>query len=517
MFKDFLIAISLSNVYFIPVWHKLLTVSGWYFVKNNHAIDAAAAMFNVLLLSVAFFCCARMIRHTLKVSQLPLLRVLFLFGLLIPLNNVRQLSGFSLSDALVYIGVAKYIILILLIFIIISVLLYKYFSNITHVVVLIIISLAPYAIFTFSKAVLFIVSDETEILADQKCQPLQKKESRSAKRIVWLIFDELDQQLTFDKRPSSVQLPELDRLRKESFYTTSAFPPAGETIKSLPSLISGELIRDAEPDGPGNLILTLEKNGQKTSWSSLPNVFSEAQRLGTSTALIGWHHPYCRVLHNNLNLCSWQSSNAFDVRSRGSFLQKSYLQWRDIVIQLPLLSKIIERFDPLEMEYFVNSYLRILDDARSAVVNPELGLIMVHWTIPHNPFIYNRLSKQFVNDEKMNDDSYLDNLALVDKTLGQLRDDLEKSGLWENTTLIVSSDHWRRQRDFFNPENLDIDYKIPFMIKLSGPPRSYIYSKPINTVVSKNLILELLRGHLASHEDLADWISTNNLVGKAAY
>src|SRR5262245_23726529 len=40
----------------------------------------------------------------------------------------------------------------------------------------------------------------------------------SLRRVVWLVFEELDQRITFEARPTGLELPELDRLRRESLY-----------------------------------------------------------------------------------------------------------------------------------------------------------------------------------------------------------------------------------------------------------------------------------------------------------
>src|SRR5262245_15945466 len=38
----------------------------------------------------------------------------------------------------------------------------------------------------------------------------------SLRRVVWIVFEELDQRIAFEARPTGLELPELDRLRRES-------------------------------------------------------------------------------------------------------------------------------------------------------------------------------------------------------------------------------------------------------------------------------------------------------------
>jgi hypothetical protein len=42
---------------------------------------------------------------------------------------------------------------------------------------------------------------------------------------VWIVFDELDYELSLDLRPRSVEMPEFDRLRGESLSGSDAHSP----------------------------------------------------------------------------------------------------------------------------------------------------------------------------------------------------------------------------------------------------------------------------------------------------
>src|SRR5262249_24445733 len=60
----------------------------------------------------------------------------------------------------------------------------------------------------------------------------------SLRRVVWLVFEELDQRITFEARPAGLELPELDRLRRESLYADTARPPAAPGELTIPALIT---------------------------------------------------------------------------------------------------------------------------------------------------------------------------------------------------------------------------------------------------------------------------------------
>jgi hypothetical protein len=61
----------------------------------------------------------------------------------------------------------------------------------------------------------------------------------SLRRVVWIVLEELDQRIVFEARPAGLELPELDRLRRESLYAHAARPPAGTTDVTTPALITG--------------------------------------------------------------------------------------------------------------------------------------------------------------------------------------------------------------------------------------------------------------------------------------
>jgi len=63
-------------------------------------------------------------------------------------------------------------------------------------------------------------------------------------RLVWILFDELAYQPTFESRDPSLQLPNLDRLRAESTLYTDMTPVAYRTTRAVPSLLLGKAVTD---------------------------------------------------------------------------------------------------------------------------------------------------------------------------------------------------------------------------------------------------------------------------------
>src|SRR5205807_2671437 len=98
---------------------------------------------------------------------------------------------------------------------------------------------------------------------------------------------------------------------------------------------------------------------------------------------------------------------------------------------------------------------------------------------------------------------YLDGLALVDRTVGDLRAALERVGLWDRTTVLLSSDHYFRSSRLFDQRE---DHRIPFLLKLAGQKSSFHYSRPFSTIVDGRLLLAVLAGEVGDAASVSEWL-----------
>ena len=145
-------------------------------------------------------------------------------------------------------------------------------------------------------------------------------------------------------------------------------------------------------------------------------------------------------------------------------------------------------------------YQRVHDAAIEIVGNPEIGLALVHWPVPHT-------SRGPTSAHDL--DEYLENLVRADRALAEVRAEMERAGLWETTTIIVTSDH-----GFRNDAALDAPINshelrlplVPFLLKLPGRAQPLEYAPPFNTVLTRDLIQALLGGELSTSDDVASWL-----------
>jgi len=324
----------------------------------------------------------------------------------------------------------------------------------------------------------------------------------SLRRVVWLVFSELDQRLAFDERPAGLDLPELDRLRREAVYAGAAHPPAGATEISMPALITGRPVVAVAATSPNDLVLTFA-HGKAARWSVSPNVFSRVRVLGYDAAAIGWHLPYPRVLGASLGAADWRSSIAHEQTRGETFVETLLNQWGSLVPPLHARRLLVQRFTQLG-----ERALRTATDGRFA-------LVLVHLPVPRPPGIYDPGTERLTAWHFGGDlDGYLDNLVLADRMLGELRRALQRARQDDRTWLVVTSDHWWRgaRRD-----DGQEDHRVPFLVRPPDGDRAVHVDAPFNTLLAHDLVISILRGSITGATDVGTWLAGRAMAPPRGY
>jgi hypothetical protein len=313
-------------------------------------------------------------------------------------------------------------------------------------------------------------------------------------RVVWIIFDETDYRIAFEQRPPGVSLPAFDQLRAESLFATDAYAPADGTICSMPSLILGRRLSLVDAKGSSDLNIMFADTGATARWSTLPSVFSEARDLGINTALVGWYLPYDRMLPNALNYCAWWPLPSFEPARAATFRAEI---WQQI---FSLTGTI--HYREMSARMYQDSFIKAL----TVVSNNTYGLVLLHLPPPHRPGVYLPEKDRFTAWPMSKVRGYFNNLMLADHELGTFRTALETSGEWDQTWVILSSDHSWRQSELYDGKR---DMRVPFLVKPPENGESVTYSRQFNTVLTHHLILAILRGEITNGQKVATWIDTH--------
>ena len=149
--------------------------------------------------------------------------------------------------------------------------------KLARAVLLIMLPLAPVMLFQASWAMAAVHCGEEAQLAREL------PASGSSPRVVWVVFDELEQRALFEKRPKGINLPAFDRLRRESVTASHAEAPGHETERSIPSYLTGRIVTRALVTGPNRLLMesraprrwnrsgrSLISSRRHAPWASIP-------------------------------------------------------------------------------------------------------------------------------------------------------------------------------------------------------------------------------------------------------
>jgi hypothetical protein len=348
----------------------------------------------------------------------------------------------------------------------------------------------------------------------------------NAPRFIWIIFDEMDQGIAFNHRPASLQLPELDRLRSESLEAGRATQTARYTGIAMPILVSGRPYRQTEVKGASRLDVFPEDSSESVHWKDEHTVFHRARELGVNAALAGWYHPYCRIFGDQMVDCFATSTSQAGralLRERNA-AQEGVLGMTAFLYRLQIENiKDMYRFDGVSgserlKEIYLQGlqqqeYFQIRDHAYAYAVDPRIGFLLLHFPAPHMYAIYNRSRRDFTLDSTID---YLDNLALVDRTVGELRAKLEAAGLWDRTSILITADHglrpelwqghygWNQNMERISSQSAS--QLVPFILKLGGKTGHRIVEQSFSNIVSSDLAIAVLGGQISTADQAADWI-----------
>lgn len=487
---DLLAAFSLANLSFIELWDGLLnyTPEQSFFLEHAPARTAYAAAFtSVLIVGLLFFLVIRFARWIgtrygtvgLIIGGFPLLLLIAVPAakslLRLVLNRVPDL------DRTILIGVIAFLVVATA-----AIARRRFFAFVSALLVIISPLIPIEAVLSVSRC----WADSSSVYA---AGPLAPRTPNSLPRVVWIIFDELDFRLSFLDRPSNVPMPEFDRLRAQSLFAENAFSPAPDTLPSVPSLLTGKQLASVETPNPTTFLLDDVPAG------SQPTIFSSVHAMGGNGAAIGWYFPYCRLFSQDLAACS-----AHDMGNELSETGATFAS----ALSLQLQSLFSYGFRSLlgqspRAKYRVGILHALHDDASRAVADPSLNLVFLHLPMPHAPYLYDRFSYRFPK-RYLTAGSYLDNLALADIYLGDFRDAIIAAGLWDKTTLIVTSDHPNRL-------SMEVDGKedprVPFLLKMAGQTEGVTYEPGLRTLVTKSLIEAILNRQVATSADAVKWLT----------
>ena len=347
------------------------------------------------------------------------------------------------------------------------------------------------------------------------------------RRVIFLIFDELDYELLIDNEKNLKNFAKLKDI-STNFENTNA--PGRDTANSVSALLIGH-------NGIGKIgfknsdyffynkdssVGAEKKNNFKKFINFENSFFSYATKNNTS--LIGSQIlTYC--IHIDIYNCTDSSKDMSDISFKYLFksiryiLKKAmnYLPFKKFIISDE--SKKIHMKNKNSLKTYnkiSNKELpkndRIINNAYSAISNTEQEIVFVHFPFPHPPSNY---AEKIIRDGDTNlNFDYKLNLELSDLVLGNIIKVLKKNPNDQDILLIVSSDHGIRRSIYnrFQPSR-----KIPLIININTDNSKHVINEKVSSFNIKELIGKFLYKEINNHDDIkiffsnSDFIPTTNL------
>jgi hypothetical protein len=311
------------------------------------------------------------------------------------------------------------------------------------------------------------------------------RDDPAGRLVVALVFDELDEDM-IDANIAS--LPNFASLKARSLNATQMYPPANYTSESLPGMITGEFFSDVHYSKSE---VYVRPPGQ-SRWHALSEstgLFSEAARVGARVAIIGWHLPYCKLFRSARSCwddVAFQSPGSSVSLTTWLMGHSNIIRWfeaRSLEEKQGRIKEYSREFLNLSQMYKVQRVGQIFSEQKRRLISTlqarDTELVFAHLACPHPPALDEIVSRQLDMFE-----AYLLNLRVCDELLGRVVDILSTAKFDRGWTLIVTSDHWFRGRDWLEtgrPNSMPMMRRpVPFYVASSNEISEETFEKTAN-------------------------------------
>jgi hypothetical protein len=332
-------------------------------------------------------------------------------------------------------------------------------------------------------------------------------------RIIWIMFDELSYDQTFDHPQPGIELPAFNSLRDQSFNFSNIEPAGFYTEYIVPSILLGQQIETLRRSSDGQFSYNTKGNKQLKTIDPRETVFNTARSEGWTTGLVGWLLPYCRFLGPVLDSCFWDKNDDSLLEPYGASEDKSMLV-NAAAIPVWAWANITGDQHKRNAEHLEN-YLEIMRHAKVLIDDSQLRFVYIHMPVPHPPGIYDRHTNRLRAGG-----SYLDNLVLADQAEATLLSEINATPSASRTTLMVTSDHsfrislwkgtegaWTKEDDAATRGRFD-DRPV-LMIHFPGQTTNPIVTARFDEMLEHDILEAMLRGQVKTPEDLK-WFLTEH-------
>ena len=278
-------------------------------------------------------------------------------------------------------------------------------------------------------------------------------------------------------------------------------------------MIAGKNIQEIRSDSDRTLYY-LNTEHRWLPYDQNDTLFGVARASGWNSGIAGWFNPYCRIFSSVLESCLWEPSDVMNlpIEAVGASEDKSIIANAQILAPTFLTNRVPSAAEVAAPR--IRVYSSLMKRARDLIRDDQIDFVFIHLSVPHPPGFYDRKTHQLCGCG-----NYIDNLALADDALGQLQEEINRSGQADQTTLIVSSDHsWRiglwRGGQYWTPEEERIsqgqfDPRPVLLIRFPGQTSGVDVPGPQPQLIEHDIIASMLQNKMETSDALVAFLRSS--------
>lgn len=342
---------------------------------------------------------------------------------------------------------------------------------------------------------------------------------------LWVLFDEYDPNFIKDLKLKN-NLKYFNNFKKESIYFNNIIPNAKQTKFSTMGILTGFNFEDISIKNKEVFLLN-DKN-EKIRYDFNKTIFQKIIDNSKNFAILSTVTKYCSVYFKNYELKNCyeydQKINLLDQLSlfnhenyNGIFFHYALINYVKNFYNLITRNKIKKKIDKklyqeileLENNFEINDFdgknFITVNKIRNLIDKEQYSLIFAHVYLPHLPSNYSEKKFNFKIDKNENYAKYLINLKYNDLVIKKL---LELQNEYNKLNLIISSDHWFREKDKTSKKY----YESLLAVKLYNEKDYYRVDKKYNASIVFHIIDSIVNNKSHSHKKIIQDISSNEFA-----
>lgn len=300
------------------------------------------------------------------------------------------------------------------------------------------------------------------------------------KKVFILLFDEFEQ-ILFEKNLE--KFDQIKMLYDSSYVNKNFYSPAQYTLDSIPAILTGSPTTQTILKG-GELYVK-DLNNEMIHFNHNNSLFN---LKNYTSSIYATYHPYCRIL--KVKKCYdqfYSEKKKIDfIKGINNFFNITYLSR----IFNPLSN--LENIDLDQIRKDIN-FSKFMINNSLEFLKSNTDIIYIHYPFPHLPLKEGIIE---LKSENQNLSDYEKNLFLINHTFSKINNYINKQ---ENSLLIVTSDHWYRDKS----ENLALP--IVFFAKIIGDNNYYEEISPKNSTNIKELVTLFFGNFILSNQDISNF------------